>query len=307
MITIYQKSEKGKMISAVEKPFKSEEELEKYIMENTGIMLDVFIISRQVTSGSRKDIPDMVGVDRDGNIVIIENKNITVTGDILPQILRYAIWAQTNPDSIRAMWLEAKNRPEDIEVDWDKAGIRLIVLAPIIRQTVLKLLNQINYSVELIEVKRYLLGKDEYVLLNKLEPEPEMATKTVRSMGIYDEKYQKEVRNPKSVDVFFSVLKKIDAMIKANKWKLEKKMNKYYVGYKTGFFNVFGLQWIGTKSFGFFFKVNSSQFNKIKRICPYELEYDDRWKQASIRYSEKINIKKLKPIIKKVYDLFAEK
>ena len=295
------------MISAIEKPFQSEEELEKYIMENTGILSDVFIISRQVTSGSRRDIPDMVGIDRDGNIVIIENKNVVVTGDILPQILRYAIWAQTNPDSIRAMWLEAKSRPEDIEVDWDNVTIRLIVLAPSIQQTVLKLLNQINYTVELVEVKRYFFGKDEYILLNKLEPEPAVTVRAVRPSETYDEDYQKSTRNAKSVDVFFSVVNQIEKMIKSNKWNMEKKLNKYYVGFKIGFFNVFGLHWIGTKSFEFFFKVNKSQFQKLKRTCPYDVEYDDRWKQATIRYSDKIKISRLKPTIKMVYDLFAEK
>ena len=34
-------------------------------------------LKRQVHVG--KDIPDMIGVDRDNNIVIIENKNVAVT------------------------------------------------------------------------------------------------------------------------------------------------------------------------------------------------------------------------------------
>ena len=85
--------------------------------------------------------------------LIIENKNIIVTEDILPQILRYAIWAETNPDSIKAMWLESEDRPEDIEVDWDSVEIRIIILAPSIKLTVSRLLRKINYNIELIEVR----------------------------------------------------------------------------------------------------------------------------------------------------------
>ncbi|MEK6953087.1 MAG: hypothetical protein AABX29_08810 [Nanoarchaeota archaeon] len=101
MYNIFYKNRQSKIITAVEKPFPTEEELEKYLMNTKEIFSDIFILKRQVNVG--KDIPDIIGVDRDNNIVIIENKNVVVTEDILPQILRYAIWAETNPDSIRAM------------------------------------------------------------------------------------------------------------------------------------------------------------------------------------------------------------
>jgi len=276
-------------------------------MANTGILSDIFIINRRVVSGSRKDIPDMVGIDRDNNIVVIENKNIQVSEDILPQILRYAFWAQTNPDSIKAMWLESKNRPDDIEVDWDNVNIKLIVLAPSIKMSVMKLLNQINYNVELVEVKRYLLGKEECIVLHKLEQEQQEVSKTARGSVEYSKEFYKSIRNPKSVDLFYSVIKDVDKLIKANKWNFEKKFNKYYIGYKIGNFNAFGIHWLGTKSFEFFFKIPRTEINKIKRICPYDMDYDDRWKQASFKYTEKIDINCLKKTISKIIDFFTEK
>jgi hypothetical protein len=306
MITIYKKDKRNKLVSAIERPFQHEEELEKYVMSNTGILSDIFIIKRRVVAGTRKDIPDMVGVDRDNNIVIIENKNVQVSEDILPQILRYAIWAQTNPDSIKAMWLESVNRPEDIEIDWDNISIRLIVLAPSIKQAVTKYLNQINYKVELIEVKRYQLGKDECIVLNKLEQEQEHI-KTTRGLETYNEKFYKSEYNVQSVDSFYSVISRVDRIVKRKKWNLEKKFNKGYIGYKIGFFNVFGVHWLGSKSFGFFLKFPKDQFKKIKKYCPYEMEYDDLWNQGVFKYTEKINVDRLARLFQAVYDLFAEK
>ena len=79
------------------------------------------------------------------------------------------------------------------------------------------------------------------------------------------------------------------------------------MGFKTGFPNVFGVHWLGTKSFGFFFKVPLSQFPKIEKVSPYKMEYDERWKQATLKYDDKIEIKKLEPVFEKIYDLFMEK
>ena len=67
---------------------------------------DVYILHRQIRTGNKQGIPDMLGVDQDARICIIEMKNTDVGEEILPQVLGYAIWADTNPDLIRAIWLE---------------------------------------------------------------------------------------------------------------------------------------------------------------------------------------------------------
>jgi hypothetical protein len=184
MYNLYLKHHRDKLIAAVEKPFQTEAEFEEYLLKTKGIFSDVFVLKRQVNAG--RDIPDMIGVDRDNNIVIIENKNVVISEEILPQIMRYVEWAETNPDSIRAMWLEAENRPADIDIHWDTVDIRIIVLAPSIKLSVPRLLKKINYDVELIEVNRFVVGNEECILLNRLEEEPEAKTRPVRGMGGYD-------------------------------------------------------------------------------------------------------------------------
>jgi len=308
MYNLYLKKKQNKLVPAVEKPFQTEEEFEKYIMDAREIFSDIFILKRQVHAVHLgRDIPDIIGIDRDNNIVIIENKNVVVTEDILSQILRYAFWAETNPDSIKAMWLETQDRPEDIEVDWDNVSIRVIVLAPSVKLSVHRLLKKINYAVELVVVKRFLIGEEESILLHKFEEESEIKPKTVRGMEIYDKEFQKSYRNKKSVEEFFKVVEYLEKIIKNNDWNLEKKLNKYYVGFKSGFPLVFGVSWSGTKSFGIFFKVQPKELPKFKKACPYDFSYDKQWKQAFIKYNDKVDFSKLEKTFKFTYDSFLEK
>ncbi|MBI2351405.1 MAG: hypothetical protein HYV00_08020, partial [Deltaproteobacteria bacterium] len=123
MQKLFWKSKRGKVIAATEVQFKTEEEFERYVLAAKEILSDIFILKRQVRAG--RDIPDMVGIDQDNSAVIIENKNKPVDEEILPQIMRYAIWAETHQDTIKAWWLEAKDRPDEMEIDWDHLQIRL--------------------------------------------------------------------------------------------------------------------------------------------------------------------------------------
>lgn len=305
MYNLYFKKSQNNLITAVEKPFKNEEELEKYIVDTKEIFSDIFILKRQIRAGA--DIPDIIGVDKDNNIVIIENKNTQVTEDILPQILRYAVWAKTHPGDVKAMWLEAKNRPEDTEIDWDNIDIRIIILAPSIKLSVLRLLKDINYNVELIEVKRFIIGDKESILLNKLESEPESKIKPAKGLEVYDKEFYKQERNNRSVDEFYRIIDMIDEIVKKKKMKLEKKFNKNYMGFKFGFPNVFGVEWLGTRSLGLFFMVSFENYKKIKRISPYNMEFNERWKQAKIRCDKNVNIKRLEKVFEMVYKIFIEK
>lgn len=305
MYNLYLKNKQNKLITAVEKPFKTEAEFEKYLSSTEDIFSDIFLLKRQVNSG--KEIPDMVGVDKDNNVVIIEIKNTAVNEDILPQILRYAIWAEKNPDSIKALWLESEDRPEDIEIDWADIDIRVIVLAPTIKLSVLRLLKKINYNIELIEVKRFLIGNEESILLNTLEEESEARARPARGLEVYDKEFYKAYRNSKSVDEFFMVVDDIEIIVKKRGWNLEKKFNKYYMGFKSGFQNVFGIHWRGTRSFALFFKIQPDNLDKFKSICPYEFGYDEQWKQAIVRYDKDIDIKKLEKTLEMVYGFFVKK
>jgi hypothetical protein len=114
----------------VETPFRSEEEFEKTVFATSELLDDVFLIKRQVRGGAKPGIPDIIGVGGDGSVCILEMKNVPVDAGIIPQVLEYAIWAETNPDSIKPLWLECDDKPEDVEMDWDDFEVRILIMAP---------------------------------------------------------------------------------------------------------------------------------------------------------------------------------
>jgi hypothetical protein len=298
MQELFWKTKRDKTIAATEAPFKTEDEFERFILGTKEILSEVFILKRQVRAG--RDIPDMVGVDQDNCAVIIENKNVPVDEEILPQIMRYAIWAETHQDTIRVWWQEAKDRPDDLEIDWDHLQIRLIVLAPSIKPTVPRLVKKLGYAVDLIEIKKFVVRTDEIILVNRLESPVEEGLATAKGMQVYDKEFYKDRRNPRSVDAFFDLEAELESIVKRKGWNLEPKFNAYYAGFKHGFFNAFGVYWVGTKSFGVFVTLPKSKLAQAKRLCPYASEYDD--KTLTIRVTEGLKPKRLIPLLQLAYE-----
>src|SRR5271157_3119898 len=139
MTNLYWKTKNG-TLALDPKPFKTEAEFEQYIFDNQDMLGgDITIIYRQIRTGSKQGIADMIAVDQDSRLCIIEVKNVEADESILPQALGYAVWAESNPDSLRAIWLESKSRPDSIQIDWDKLELRIILIAPSFKNTVLNM------------------------------------------------------------------------------------------------------------------------------------------------------------------------
>ncbi len=269
---------KGKTHALLDQPFKTEEEFEKTVFSSAELLKDIFLLKRQIRGGNKAGIPDIVGVDSEGNVCIIEMKNTAVDAGIIPQVLQYALWAETNPDSIKSLWLECEDKPEGTEINWDNLEVRILVIAPTISRSTLGLVNRVTYPMDLIEVKRWVEGKNEFLLVNRLEPEPEKTRKrAVSGARTYDEAFYKSERNSKSVDEFLRYASALEVLVKKKGWNLEMKFNRAYCGFKAGFFNAFGLSWLGTKSFGFFAKISEVE---AKRFKPAPYNYSERWKEA---------------------------
>jgi len=279
-------------------PFKTEEEFEKVVFETPEILEDIFLIKRQIRGGNKRGIPDIVGIDNDGNVCIIEMKNVTVDASIVPQVLEYAIWAETNPAEIRNLWLECKNKPDDLEFNNDYK-IRLIVIAPSILRVTLDIVNKIAYPIDLIEIKRWVEGANHILSVNKLEPEQKIKTRLVSGLEVYDEQFYKGQYNSKSAVEFLRYIKEVEKIIKTKKWSLTTKYNKHYCGFKAGAFNAFGVKWVGSKTFAFFFKLSESE---VKKIPIKMTKYENIWKDA-VYYIDptKTKTKDFLPLFEKAY------
>ncbi len=258
-------------------PFKTEEEFEKTVFGTAELLEDIFLLKRQVRGGGKPGIPDIVGIDSDGNVCIIEIKNCSVNSSIIPQVLQYAFWAETNPDSIKSLWLECESRPDDITVAWEGLQVRILVIAPSILKSTLDLVDKINYPVDLIEVKRWVEVDNEILLVNKLEPEPKRPTKPVSGHQVYDEEFYKTLYNNTSVGQFMRYARNLESFVGKQGWELEIKFNKHYCGFKAGFFNAFGIKWIGSKTFAFFFKLPEKD---AKATGIPMTRYEKQWKEA---------------------------
>jgi len=307
MSNLFWKTESGELATLAGSEFKTEEQLEDYLYANPQLLGELVIISRQTKTGSRRDIPDLIAVDTDGNVVIIEIKRGIATEDVIPQVLRYAIWAETNPDSIKALWLECENKPDELEIDWDSLAIRIMIIAAEIPSNVLRLVNRISYPTELVEVSRFSGEAGElFVLVNPRTPEPVPKNKTVAGQQVWDEQWYRNNYNPDSVTHFLATVKRIEEIVAENDWQLVSKMNKNYVGFKYGFFNAFGVEWAGSKTFYLFFKMPKDVYESLDLSFVDHATYDEGWKQVECKVTGKdYPLDKLVPVFEIAYRKLA--
>lgn len=281
-------------------PFRTEEEFEKIVFESSELLEDIFLLKRQVRGGGKPGIPDIIGVDSDGNICIIEMKNVTVDESIIPQVLQYAFWAEANPDSVKSLWLEHENKPEDLSISWDDIEVRILVIAPSITRTTLGLVDKINYQVDLIEIKRWVEEDTQLLLVSKLEEEKKAKPKPASGLQTYDERFYKTNYNKKSAVEFLNYVQQIEDLVRKKGWQLERKYNKHYCGFKAGFFNAFGITWIGSKTFALFFKLSEQEARSVDTPMT---RYESQWKQA-VYFIEpgKTRVQKFLPLFEKAYN-----
>lgn len=302
MLNLYWKTD-NQTRSLIEKPFKSEAEFEKYLFENQDLLGDIYIIHRQIRTGSKQGIPDMLGVDQDARICIIELKNEQATEDILPQSLGYAIWAETNPDSIKAIWLESKRKPEDIEIDWDNIDIRLVLLAPEFKETVLRMVSKLNYQVDLIRVRRYGFDEDEFLLVEVLEEKPKSRISTTKVMGDWNWDFYESEHGKEATAQFRKAVDAVKALVRKHGWDLMYNLNKYYTGFKLGNRIVFSVAWGGTYAWKIKFKLPEEVAKSFTGQHWEFQSYDKQFREAVFKplQPEAPDISEIEPLFVEAY------
>jgi hypothetical protein len=302
MPLLYWKRRNGQVRPVQQVPYRSEQEFEQDVFQTPELLKDVFLLKRQIRGGRKSGIPDMIGIDVDGRVCIIEMKNVPIDAAVIPQILEYAIWAESNPDSIKSLWLEAKNRPEDRAIDWESLEIRVLVVAPSIDHTTLEHVNKIDYQVDLIEITRWSSGRDTWLLVNRLEPLPTKKRRPVSGQAVYDRAAYEEKHKPEAVRAFLRTCDELQAIASKRGWPVERKFNKHYCGFKVGNYIVFGVNWISGKSFGIFLKIPESTMRRTK-IAGFASKYEPLWNQAVYRPTgSSFSVARIRPLLEKALE-----
>jgi hypothetical protein len=162
--------------------------------------------------------------------------------------------------------------------------------------------------VDLIEIKRWVEGSNQFLLVNKLEPEQPKKVRPVRGLEVYDRAFYEGLYNKASVDAFLRFANETERLIKSKGWTLEKKFNKGYCGFKHGFFNAFGIKWVGSKTFAFFFKLPKPVAEKIQSHRVKMDRYDGQWKEAVYKIDpDKTKVKTFLPLFKAALATIAGK
>ncbi len=286
----------------VENNFSSEQELEKYILANQDLLGDVSIIHRQIKTGQKQGIPDMLGVDKDNRICIIELKNQLADENILPQVLGYALWAEANPDSIKAIWLESKQKP-DVVIDWDNLDIRVILIAPSFKTTVPRMAVKIGYPIDLVQIKRYSFDENEFIsveFLEKIIPPKVTVTKVTEN---WDWVYYEGEHGVESTTQFKKTVEEIDGFVKDRGWSVPYNINKYYTGFKIANKVIFNVAWNGTYAWSVRFKIPKSKAVDFKGQVWEFQTYSDTFKEAYFRPKDPklANIQELEPMFIEAY------
>jgi len=298
-------NDKKRTLNLLSKDFATEEEFEELIMSNNELLGDIFLISRQARGGKKKGIPDIIGSDKDGNVCIIEMKNVKVTSEIIPQVLRYAIWAQENPAEIENLWVKSDKQPEEYQINFDGYDVRILIIAPEIDPSTAAAIKKLNYDVELIEIKRWADKNNEFFLVNKIEsPETKKITQ-IRGHGDYTEQEYNEHHNNTSVKRFMTLSQQLKKISNKKNWPLELKYNKNYCGLKYGHYLVAGINWWGSKTFRLFVMVPEKIAKKFEpKGAKY---YGDSDKTTSYELDGVTSLEKYTPLFQKALDLLKEK
>lgn len=195
----------------------------------------------------------------------------------------------------QAIWLESKQKPEGITIDWDNLDIRIILIAPAFKQNVSRMSRKIGYPVDLVQIRRYSYEEEEFVLVEVLEEEIKKISITKAAEDWSWEYYEKE-HGMEATNQFRKIVELIDEFNKKQNWDLPYNLNKYYTGFKNGNRVVFSVGWGGTYSWHVKFKVSEALAKSFKGNLWEFQRYDNSFNEALFRTS-KPNVSSVEELI----------
>ena len=179
----------------------------------------------------------MLGVDRNGDVLVIELKKDHVGKEVLSQILEYSHSWRTHPDSAKSVWndYKEKNPKPEIEPGWESYEPRMVVVGPSIDPELVQIGASHGLDIRFFEITRYQHNESTFVIVDELE-RPTLRDRPVSSRQNYDwDWFANEVAYG---DAEVKIAKWLhDELLKVAKirgWDITPKFNKGYIAFQPG-------------------------------------------------------------------------
>lgn len=232
MTRLFKLGSSGELIEAKEEPFSNEIiDMEEFVKKNARILGDLIVFGEQVISDGQRI--DLLGLNKDGDVLIIELKNGIVDKDVLGQVFGYRNYWKRHVEAVKIRWSEFKEKPEGIEPDFSNFDPKILLVAPKFEEELLEIAGLERFPIEFVEIGRYAHEDSTFVIVDRKEA-LEVKVGSVRGPEKYDWAWYESdvVRSDIELKIARDLHDGLIALAEKNDWKISPKFNKWYVAFK---------------------------------------------------------------------------
>jgi len=305
MTKLFRTQPGGSVEAVSEAPFVDEvTDLEAFVKNNPGILGEqVRIFAEQIDTGfGRMDLLAMDQSLEHGKLLLIELKNKPADINVLLQVLRYASWVSTSPDSIKLLLEKSK-------LDTEKADLkpRIVIIAPDIEDELVELSQYIKaFEFSFLQVRRFRLGSEFLVVVESKVVSAGEGT----PVGVQEEwdweRYEHNLKIPRSrLDLAKWLVSRIQDFCADKGWPLELRFRKGYTPFQmAGGWNVIGTESRWAKGWSIWFKLPAPPEELGLQMPPWaeQTYWAGNWHTFYINViSTDIDFRQLEPFFESAY------
>lgn len=256
MTKVFRIGPQAEVEAVAEAPFADEvSDLESFVKNNPSILGEqVRIFAEQVDTGlGRMDLLAMDQSLEQEKLLLIELKNKPADTNVLVQVLGYASWVSTSPDSIKLLLEKSGLAAENADLE-----PKIVIVAPDIEDELIELSQYIRaFEFSFLQVRRFRLGPEFLAVVESkaIAPEKKMPVSVQEEWDW--ERYERDLKIPKArLDLAKWLVSKIHNVCAEKGWSLEFRFRKGYTPFQMpGGWNVIGTENRWAKGWCIWFKL----------------------------------------------------